>query len=167
MSQNPQQPRQPQAQNRDPREAQNRELETRDSFARPETWAPPTHLPEPIPQEGYVYRWIRTATMGIDDAMNVNAKYREGFSPVSAAEQPHIATMVDPHSRYAGMIENGGLLLCKAPVEFMKKRESYYSNMTKQAQVAVDNNLMKENDARMPLFKEGKSKVTFGGGSAA
>jgi hypothetical protein len=29
---------------------------------------------------------------------------------------------------------------------------------------AIDNNLMKQNDSRMPLFKEAKSTVTFGSG---
>jgi len=30
---------------------------------------------------------------------------------------------------------------------------------------AVDNNFMRENDPRMPLFNERKSKVTFGNGT--
>lgn len=96
--------------------------------------------------------------------MNVNRQFREGWSPVPVEEQPHMSMALDVNSKHKGSIEVGGLLLCKCPVEFMQKRAAYYANITKQAQVAVDNNLMKENDPRMPLFREAKSKVTFGGG---
>lgn len=166
-NQNQQPPRaaQPQPQqNRDSREAESRDLEMRALAARPETWAPPEHLPTPIFQAGYDYRWVRTATMGEDDPMNVNRQFREGWSPVSVEEQPHMAMAVDANSKHKGSVEVGGLLLCKAPKEFMAKRAQYYNNITKQAQVSVDSNLMKENDPRMPLFREARSKVTFGGG---
>jgi len=143
-----------------------RELDTREAFSRPETWAPPELLPTPMPEEGYVFRWVRTATLGVDDAMNVNSKRREGFSPVPAEEQPGIAANSDTRSKYKGCIEIGGLLLCKAPVEFMRQRAAYYEAQTRNAQQAVDNSLMKENDPRMPMFKEGKTKITFGSGGA-
>lgn len=149
-------------QTKDPRTP--RDLETRDIFARPETWSPPETLPTPEPEDGYVFRWVRTATLGVEDHMNVSAKKREGFSPVPAEEQPNISSNSDSRSQYKGCIEIGGLLLCKAPVEFMRQREDYYNQQTRNAQQAVDNNLMKENDPRMPMFKEGKTKITFGSG---
>jgi len=34
--------------------------------------------------------------------------------------------------------------------------------MTSQQAEAVDNNLMRQSDPRMPMFKERSSKVTFG-----
>jgi hypothetical protein len=151
-------------QTREPRDANARELETRAADLRPETWAPPSILPEVIQQPGYEYRWVRTATQGVDDAMNINSTYREGFSPVSVEEQPHMVISADPGSRYKGSVEIGGLLLCKAPVEFMRKREEYYNNIARGAQQAVDQNLMKEQDSRMPIHMERKTKVTFGGG---
>lgn len=153
-------------QNRESREASSRDLDSRATFARPETWAPPSTLPDPIPMDGYVYRWIRTATHGDSDAMNVNRQYREGFSPVPAEEQPHIALASDAQSNFKGSIEIGGLLLCKAPKEFMAKRAKYYADMNANAQRSVDNSLMKEQDPRMPLNIERKTKVTFGSGGA-
>ena len=72
--------------------------------------------------------------------------------------------MVDRDSRFPGNIEIGGLLLCKAPVEIMDARNEYFRTQTQKQTLAVDNNLMKENDPRMPLFKESKSTVTFGSG---
>src|SRR6266404_3705305 len=128
---------------------QSRESDTRESFSRPETWAPPETLPTPEPQEGWVFRWVRTATLGVEDMMNVSSKRREGFSPVPAEEQPQIAANSDPRAKHKGCIEIGGLLLCKAPVEFMRQRFAYYETQTRNAQQAVDNNLMKENDPRM------------------
>lgn len=154
------------AQNRESRDANARELATRAMEARPETWAPPSILPEVIPMPGYEYRWIRTATQGTEDAMNVNSSFREGFSPVPAEEQPHMVLQADVNSKYKGSVEIGGLLLCKAPVEFMRKREEYYNNLARGAQQAVDNNLMKEQDSRMPIDIKRNTKVTFGSGGS-
>jgi hypothetical protein len=50
------------------------------------------------------------------------------------------------------------------PEEFVDQRTSYYAQIAKANMDAVDNNFMKESDPRMPLFKEGKSKVSFGKG---
>jgi hypothetical protein len=44
----------------------------------------------------------------------------------------------------------------------MDQRAQYYANITNQQAEAVDNNLMRQSDSRMPLFKERSSKVTFG-----
>lgn len=141
-----------------------RELETRDRYVRPESWAPPEMLPMPNPQPGWHFRWVRTAVMGEDDPGNMNRARREGFEPVKASEVPEISVVPDRDSRYPDSIEVGGLLLCKAPDQFIADRTAYYAEQTRNAQQAVDNNLMKENDKRMPLFREGKSKVTFGKG---
>lgn len=146
-------------QNRNPREAV-----TREAFQRPEEWAPPETLPTPVQQPGWVYRWVRVGIQNEDDPANFSRQRREGYEPVMASEQPHMATDSDPRSRYKGGIEIGGLLLCKAPEEFIRKRAAHYAQMTKNAQQSVDQNLMKENDPRMPLFKQSKTKVTFGSG---
>jgi hypothetical protein len=56
-------------------------------------------------------------------------------------------------------------MLCKAPTELVEERNEYYSNQAKSQMHSVDNNLMRENDPRMPLFNERKTKVTFGKGT--
>jgi len=61
-------------------------------------------------------------------------------------------------------VEVGGLLLCKIPAEFMEQRDAYYRNQAESQMNSVDNNFMRENDPRMPLFRERSSKVTFGRG---
>ena len=67
-------------------------------------------------------------------------------------------------SRFPDAIESGGLILCKTPLELVEQRNAYYNNQTEAQVQSVDNNYMRENDPRMPLFKEKRSKVTFGRG---
>jgi len=55
-------------------------------------------------------------------------------------------------------------MLCKAPVELVKERTEHYQEQTNAQMNAVDNNLMRESDPRMPMFSERKSEVTFGKG---
>ena len=62
-------------------------------------------------------------------------------------------------------VEIGGLVLCKAPEELMKQRAAFYAKQTQAQAEAVDNNLMRQNDARMPLFAEKRSSTSFGRGT--
>jgi len=141
-----------------------RELDTRNTVERPQHWAPPELLPEPDRQAGYAYRWIRVSSLGQADPRNLSAKLREGWEAVRIEEQPKFQMLVDPQSRFKDNIEIGGLLLCKTPEEFVQQRSDYYANQTQAQTDAVDNNLMRQSDARMPIFKEGRSEVTFGKG---
>ena len=142
-----------------------RELDTRDLAERPKQWQQPELLPEPDKQPGYAYRWIRVSTMNAADPRNLSAKLREGWEPVRIEEQPKFQLLVDPNSRYKDNIEVGGLLLCKTPVEFVQQRNAHYANQTQSQTEAVDNNLMRQSDARMPIFNERKSTTSFGKGS--
>jgi len=148
------------AENRTPRD-----METRDAASRPKSWAPPSLLPEINQEPGYSYRWVRISTLGTADVNNISSKFREGWEPVKASEHPEAFSMSDPNSRFKDAIESGGLILCKTPVEFTEQRDAHYRKQTEDAVAAVDNNFMRENDPRMPLFKEKRSTVTFGSGS--
>ena len=141
-----------------------RELETRESAQRKMAWIPPQTLPEPEPQDGWVFRWIRTSIMGVSDPSNTSAKFREGWEPVKASEQPKLMMQSDPNSRFKDNIEIGGLLLCKAPAELMKQRDDYYARQAQSQMQSVDNNFMRLNDERMPLFNERRSTTSFGKG---
>jgi hypothetical protein len=145
------------AETRTPREVSNRQ-----QSMRPEAWKPPELLPEPDKQAGFAYRWIRVSTNGQADPRNLSAKLREGWEPVRAEEQPKFELLVDPTSRFKDNIEIGGLLLCKTPEEFVQQRSTYYANQTQAQTDAVDNNLMRQSDPRMPLFKENKSSSSVG-----
>ena len=141
-----------------------RELETRAVQERPKQWTQPELLPEPDKQAGFAYRWIRVATLNVMDARNYSAKIREGWEPGKLDEQPKFQLLVDPDSRFKDNIEIGGLLLCKTPQELVEQRTEYYDKQTQSQTDAVDNNLMRQNDPRMPLFNERKSTTSFGKG---
>ena len=141
-----------------------REHEDRTSMSRPESWAPAAGLPEPERQAGYAYRWIRVSMVEQSDAKNVSAKFREGWEPVRVEEQPKLRFLADSSSRFKDNIEIGGLLLCKIPTAFMDQRRQYFANKNRAHIDSVDNNFMRENDSRMPLFREKKSSTSFGKG---
>jgi len=142
-----------------------REMQTREFSERSKQWMPPELLPEPDKEAGYAYRWIRVSMLNQADPRNLSTKIREGWEPVAIEEQPKFKLLVDPNSRFKDNVEIGGLLLCKAPKEFVEQRAKYYANQTQAQTEAVDNNLMRQSDPRMPLFKERKSSHSFGKGT--
>lgn len=141
-----------------------RELETRAVTERPKQWMPAELLPEPDKQPGYAYRWIRVSTLNAPDPRNLSAKLRELWEPVTIEEQPRFRLLADPQSRFKDNIEIGGLLLCKSPAEYVEQRNAHVDKQTQAQAEAVDNNLMRQSDPRMPLFKERKSGTSFGKG---
>ena len=138
-----------------------RELENRQSAERTQMWRPPETLPSPKPEPGWVFRWVRTSLMGTSDPLNTSAKFREGWEPVKAADYPELNMTANS----SGNLENGGLILCKAPEGMMQQRSEYYARQNAAQMEAVDNNFMRTNDERMPLFNERKSNVSFGRGN--
>jgi hypothetical protein len=142
-----------------------RELETRAVQERPKQWAPPELLPEPDKQPGYAYRWIRVSTLNAADPRNISSKLREGWEPVSIEEQPKYRLLASGDGKFKDNIEIGGLLLCKTPEEFVAQRTEHYEKQTRAQTDAVDNNLMRQSDPRMPIFNERRSTSTFGKGT--
>jgi len=141
-----------------------RDLSTREVAERPKQWMPPKLLPDPNPEEGYAFRWIRISSLGKDDATNYSSKLAEGWEPVKASDHPEIRLFNATAAKFPDSIEVGGLLLCKTPVEFTGQRDSYYRQQADAQMQSVDNTFMRENDPRMPMLKERKSKVRFGKG---
>jgi hypothetical protein len=141
-----------------------RELDNRTQAERPKQWAPASLLPEPDKEPGFVYRWIRVSSMNAADPRNLSKALQEGWEAVRAEEQPGLQLLADPNSRYKDNIEVGGLLLCKTPVEFKEQRDAHFQKQTDAQMRSVDNTLMRQSDARMPIFSERKSTTTFGSG---
>jgi hypothetical protein len=100
--------------------------------------------------------------MGTADPANISSKFREGYEPVRAEDYPEMMMHATQEGRFKGNIEVGGLLLCRIPEEFLKQREAYYANQNKSQMESVDNTFMKNNDPRMPLFKDRRSEVSLG-----
>lgn len=151
------------AENRTERNLINREVETRERTIR--QWKPAATLPDPAPQPGYAFRWIRTAILGQPDPTNMSGKLREGWEPVKAEDHPEM--MLTPNA--SGNLEIGGLILCKTPQELVDQRDAYYNKQARAQMDSVNNTLFRENDPRMPLFKDHKSETSrsaFGSGSS-
>ena len=151
------------AENRTERSLVNRDTDTRERKVR--QWKPAATLPDPTPQPGYVFRWIRNSILGQADPTNMSGKLREGWEPVRAEDHPEMMLTANP----SGNLEIGGLVLCKAPEEIMDQRNAYYNKQARAQMDSVNNTLFRENDPRMPLFKDHKSETSrsaFGSGSS-
>lgn len=148
-------------QNRTRREAETRAVE----FARPTSWRPPELLPSPEARDGWTHRWVRISLSGNSDPKNISSSLREGYEPCKAEDYPELQMHASTEGRFKGNVEVGGLLLCRIPTEFMIQRARHYEKVTHSQAEAVDNSLMRQSDARMPLFNERKSSTSFGKGS--
>ena len=140
--------------NRNPRDITSREKSVR------AVYVPPSALPDPTPEPGYVYRWIATHVLGQADPTNVSRKMREGWEPVKAVDHPELQLFGNAAT---GNVEIGGLMLCKMSKEQADARDAYYANQAQNQMDSVDNHFMRNNDPRMPLFSDRKSSTTRGG----
>jgi len=138
----------------------NRDLVSREKSARA-VYVPPTSLPDPTPEPGYVYRWVATHVLGQPNTTNVSMKMREGWEPVKAEDHPELLMVGNAQT---GNVEIGGLMLCKIASEKASARNEYYNNHAQQQMDSVDNHFMRNSDPRMPLFADRKSSVSRGAG---
>ena len=141
-----------------------RASQTRSKSERPKVWVPPSALDAPPAPDGFRYRWIRAEVQGYQDTTNVSSRLREGYELVRAEEVENIGDYpVIEDGKYKGIVGVGGLLLAKVPVEIAKQRQEYMASRHKERSEAVENDLMREQDSRMPINVERQSRVTFGG----
>lgn len=123
-------------------------------------YVPPSTLPEPLPRSGIAHRWIATHVMGHAEPANVSIRMREGWEPCKADDYKELALPGNVH----GNIEVGGLMLCRMPLELAESRDRHYAEVARQQMTSVDNNYLRHNDPRMPLFSDKKSEVARGRG---
>ena len=141
-----------------------RASQTRSKSERPKVWVPPSSLDAPPAPDGFRYRWIRAEVQGFQDTTNITSRQREGYELVRAEEVENASDYpVLDEGRYKGVIGVGGLLLAKVPIEIAKQRQEYMTKRHEERSEAVENDLMKEQDQRMPINVERQSRVTFGG----
>ena len=141
-----------------------RASQTRSKTERPKVWVPPSSLDAPPAPDGFRYRWIRAESLGFDDSKNIQGRLRSGYELVRAEEVENSSdySVLDT-GKYKGVIGVGGLLLAKVPEEIAKQRDDYMRGQHEARNEAVEHDLMKEQDKRMPINIERQSRVTFGG----
>ena len=138
--------------------------DTRSKSERPKVWVPPSSLDAPPAPDGFRYRWIRAESVGFQDTKNIASRMREGYELVRAEEVENASDYpVLDEGRYKGVIGVGGLLLAKVPIEIAKQRQDYMTRRHAERSEAVNNDLMKEQDKRMPINVDRQTRVTFGG----
>ena len=146
------------------KENTSRANQTRSKSERPKVWVPPSSLDAPPAPDGFRYRWIRAEVVGFQDTKNVTSRLREGYELVRAEEVENSSDYpVLEEGKYKGVIGVGGLLLAKVPIEIAKQRQEYMLNRHVDRNEAVENDLMKEQDKRMPINVDRQTRVTFGG----
>ena len=136
---------------------------TRSKTERPKEYKPPSSLDAPPAPDGFRHRWIRAESMGFNDTKNIHGRLRSGYELVRADEYDtdQYPTVLD--GKYAGVIGVGGLLLARIPEELAQSRMDYQQKQTEGQDESVENDLLRDQDKRMPISVDRNSKHTFGG----
>ena len=138
--------------------------QTRSKTERPKVWVPPSSLDAPPAPDGFRYRWIRAESVGFQDVKNIQGRIRQGYELVRAEEIENASDYpVVEDGKYKGVVGVGGLLLAKVPEEIAQQRQNYMKAKADGMDEAINNDLMKEQDNRMPINIDRQSRVTFGG----
>jgi hypothetical protein len=140
-----------------------RAANTRDKTERPKEYKPPSSLDAPTAPDGFVHRWIRVESMGFQDTKNLHGRLRAGYELVRAEEYEDSDFPIVQDGKYAGVIGVGGLVLARIPEELAQQRQEYETRQTQAQDEAVNNDLLRDQDRRMPMSVERSSK-SFGGG---
>ncbi len=141
-----------------------RKIETREKKARKRGWVPPSNLDAPEPPEGFHHRCVRAEFRGEQDEKNIMARLRSGYEFVRKEEYPDRIDLPSiSDGKFKGVIGVGGLLLMRCPIEVKEDRDAYFAEITKGKQDSIDNDLMKDEHPSMPISKEKRSRVEFGG----
>jgi hypothetical protein len=149
----------------DPRSRQTREQERiiREQLA--SEYSPPATLPELPEIPGVRWKWVATHVLGQYEPTSASRSFRDGWEPVKATDP--VGKELGYLANSKGLIEIGGLLLCKGSAEQMKKRDAYYEQQSVNQQRSVEAQFMRGGDPRMPLFSESRTTVSRGNGSGS
>ena len=125
-------------------------------------WTPPSYLDTPNAPPGFRHRWVRVEILGYVDTKNIQGRLRSGYELVRADEYPNEDFPAISDGKYAGVIGHGGLVLTRVPEEIARQRQAYFEKQAQDQVDALDNDLLKEQDNRMPIDIDKQSR-TFGG----
>ena len=146
------------------REAASREVEEEYTFEEPDALSIPDSVQAKFDNEEMSLRWIRISVRGEDDITNVGKNQQQGWVFVTPDEVPEMAvtSFVRDEGRYLGAVCRGDLALAKKPTAKVKARQKFYENKANEQMDAVNAQLMKSSDSRMPITNTSKSVTTRG-----
>ena len=144
-----------------------REQNTREeewTFEEPNALTIPENVQARFDNEGMALRWIRYSLQGKDDITNVGKKLQAGWVFVSPEEVPEMAltSFVRDEGRYQGAVCRGDVALVKMPAGKVTARRKFYENKANDQMDAVNAQLMKSSDSRMPITNSSRSVTTRG-----
>jgi hypothetical protein len=87
---------------------------------------------------------------------------------VTEEEVPEMvqSSIVREEGRYSGAVCRGDLALAKMPTELAESRQRFYENRSREAVDAVNSQLMRSSDSRMPVSNSSRTRVTRGKGAS-
>ena len=144
------------------RENQTREEEW--TFEEPDALKIPEEVEARFNNDGMSLRWLRISVKGQDDITNIGKKQQQGWEFVTPDEVPELAitSFVRKEGRYTGTVCRGDLALAKLPTGKVMARRKHYENKANDMMDAVNAQLMRSNDSRMPISNSSKSVTTRG-----
>ena len=88
----------------------------------------------------------------------------EGWELVDQSEVPEMiqSSVVREEGRYSGAVCRGDLALAKMPTDLAESRQEFYENRSREAVDAVNAQLMRTSDSRMPISNSSRTNVTRG-----
>ena len=149
------------------RSNETRETETREeewTFEEPDALQIPEAVQARFDGEQMSLRWIRISVRGQDDISNVGKRLQEGCVCVPPDEVPEmsVTSFVREDGRYQGTVCRGDLALAKMPSGKVKARQKFYEKKANDQMDAVNAQLMKSSDSRMPISNTSRSVTTRG-----
>ena len=126
------------------------------------------HIPDAVlnrfASERMTLGWLRMTLKGVDDVKHLGKKLQEGWVFVDLAEVPEMSatSVVRDEGRYAGVVCRGDVGLAKIPTGKYEARGKFYRDKSKAMNEAIEAQLMGNNNSRMPISNNSKSKVVTG-----
>ena len=144
-----------------------REQNTREedwTFEEPNALTIPENVQARFDNEGMALRWIRISLQGKDDITTVGQKLQAGWVFVTPDEVPEMAltSFVRDEGRYQGSVCRGDVALVKMPAGKVNARRKFYEGKANDQMDAVNAQLMKSSDSRMPISNTSRSVTTRG-----
>ena len=134
------------------------------TFEEPNALNIPENVQARFDNEGMALRWIRVSLQGKDDIANVGKKLQAGWVFVTPDEVPEmsITSFVRDEGRYQGSVCRGDVALVKMPAGKVNARRKFYESKANDQMDAVNAQLMKSSDSRMPISNTSRSVTTRG-----
>lgn len=142
----------------------NTKEQTEYTFEEPRLLDIPKEVVNRFANEGMSLGWLRLTVKGKDDVAHIGRKMQEGWQFVTKEEVPEMehSSIVKDEGRYTGAVCRGDVALGKIPTGRIEARNAYYKDKSDSLMDAVNNQLMKNNNSRMPISNTSKTQTIRG-----